>query len=54
MVQTDDGRWAEKRGRNGDYHCYEFGVLPCQVSWDCGSAVGYYDSPIVYYAIGGN
>ena len=53
MVQVSDGSWAEKHGYSGNSYCNPIGLNPENISWDLWPYVGYYDSPIVYYAIGG-
>lgn len=52
MVQTDSGRWAEKHGSMGASVLHDFGETPDTISWDLYTQ-GYYDSDIIYYAIGG-
>ena len=52
MVQTDSGRWAEKHGSMGASVLHNIGETPDTISWDLYTA-GYYDSDIIYYAIGG-
>lgn len=52
MRQTDTGRWAEKHGIAGASIRHEMGQMPFTISWDLGYLIGYYDSPIIYYAVG--
>lgn len=50
MVQTSDGRWAEKHGPGGESIQHKTGN-PDTLSWDFGSLIGFYNSPIIYLAV---
>ena len=50
MVQTKNGKWAEKHGSGGKTILYEKGN-PNTISWDCNNRKNYYDSEIIYLAI---
>ncbi len=52
MVQTDSGRWAEKHGSMGASVLHNIGETPDTIAWTLDNT-GYYDSDIIYYAIGG-
>ena len=51
MVQVNDGCWAEKHGYGGPSILHDYGMTPNNISWDLGDNHGYYDSPIIYFAI---
>ena len=51
MRQTDTGQWAEKHGVGGDSVLWDTGMTPDTIPWTL-SGVPYYDSPIIYYAVG--
>lgn len=51
MRQTDTGQWAEKHGIGGASVLWDVGMTPDNISWTLDN-VPYYDSPIIYYAIG--
>jgi peptidoglycan/xylan/chitin deacetylase (PgdA/CDA1 family) len=51
MRQTDTGQWAEKHGYGGASILWDTGMTPDTIPWTlCG--VPYYDSAIIYYALG--
>ena len=51
MRQTDTGQWAEKHGYGGASVLWGAGMTPDTIPWTlCG--VPYYDSAIIYYAVG--
>lgn len=51
MRQTDTGQWAEKHGYGGASVLWGAGMTPDTIPWTlCG--VPYYDSAIIYYALG--
>ena len=52
MYQTNTGAWVEKHGTGGDSIRHEVGETPDDLSWDLGNIRNYYDSGIIYYAIG--
>ncbi len=54
MIQTRNGYWAEKHGwRLTVLHNEKQGLNPNNISWDIDEKhKGYYDSDIIYYAIG--
>lgn len=52
MVQTDTGQWAEKHGPGGDSILWAEGETPETIPWTL-NGVEYYDSEILYFAIGG-
>ena len=52
MYQTSSGNWAEKHGIGGDSICRYAGETPDSLSWDLANIISYYDSDIVYFAIG--
>ena len=52
MRQTDTGQWAEKHGTSGASILHKRGQTPTTISWDLDYLIGYYDSPIIYYAVG--
>lgn len=51
MRQTDTGQWAEKHGTGGDSILWDQGMTPENIPWTL-DGVPYYDSPIIYYAVG--
>ena len=53
MVQTFDGRWAEKKGIEYDSVLHEFGWTPENLPWEhyYNGEIRYYDSEIIYIAI---
>ena len=51
MVQTSTGRWAEKSGPSSATYLYVEGTTPENAPWSNFGITGYYDSPIVYFAI---
>ena len=51
MVQTSDGRWAEKHGTGGNSILHDFGENPANLSWDLANLSEYYDSKIIYLAV---
>jgi len=51
MRQTDTGQWAEKHGYGGDSILWDVGMTPDTIPWTL-NGVPYYDSDIIYYAIG--
>ena len=51
MVQTSDGRWAEKHGTGGNSILHDFGENPANLSWDWANLSEYYDSKIIYLAV---
>lgn len=51
MRRTDTGQWAEKHGSGGESVLWPKGLTPDEIPWTLGGQV-YYDSPILYYAIG--
>lgn len=51
MRQTNTGQWAEKHGIGGASILWDVGKTPDTISWTLNN-VPYYDSPIIYYAIG--
>lgn len=54
MMQISTGQWAEKHGRSGDGILHKTGENPNNISWDLGTFKNYYDSKIIYFAIGEN
>lgn len=52
MRQTDTGQWAEKHGCAGDSILWDEGMTPDTIPWSLGNITNYYDSPIIYYAVG--
>jgi hypothetical protein len=52
MVQTSTGRWAEKHGTAGNSIIWDYGNNPGNIPWSLGTILNYYDSEIVYFAIG--
>ena len=54
MRQTDTGQWAEKHGRGGDTHLWDYGLTPDEVVWSIDGVHPYYDSEIIYFAISAN
>lgn len=51
MRQTDTGQWAEKHGIGGSSILHDVGLTPDTIPWTLGG-VSYYDSDILYYAVG--
>lgn len=51
MRQTSTGQWAEKHGYGGASILWDPGMTPDTIPWTLGSSL-YYDSPIIYYAVG--
>ena len=51
MAQMSDGAWAEKHGISENSNCWPVGETPDTIPWTLGG-VPYYDSPIIYYAVG--
>jgi hypothetical protein len=51
MKQTNTGQWAEKHGPGGDSILWGSGWTPDTIPWTLGD-IEYYDSPIIYYAVG--
>ena len=51
MRQTNTGQWAEKHGYGGASILWDEGMTPDTIPWTLGD-VPYYDSKIIYYAIG--
>ncbi|MEQ2440564.1 RHS repeat-associated core domain-containing protein [Solibaculum intestinale] len=51
MRQTDTGQWAEKHGIGGASVLWDAGMTPDTIPWTL-NGVPYYDSPIIYYAVG--
>ena len=51
MRQTDTGQWAEKHGYRGSSVLWDAGMTPDTIPWTLGG-VPYYDSEIIYYAVG--
>ena len=51
MRQTSTGQWAEKHGYGGTSILWDAGMTPETIPWTLGG-VNYYDSKIIYYAIG--
>ena len=53
MVQTYDGRWAEKKGIEFDSMLHDYGWNPENLQWTyyCGNETRYYNSEIIYIAI---
>jgi len=53
MVQTSTGAWAEKHGSLRSSQLWDVGMTPDTISWSLpGVSASYYDSEILYYAIG--
>ena len=52
MVETDVGEWAEKHGRYGNSERHEIRITPDQLCWDLNPGDKYYDSAIIYFAVG--
>ena len=52
MRQTDTGQWAEKHGYGGDSVLWNLGMTPDSIPWTL-NGLPYYDSEIIYYAVGG-
>ena len=51
MRQTNTGQWAEKHGTGGASVLWDVGMTPDTIPWTLND-VPYYDSDIIYYAIG--
>ena len=51
MRQTNTGQWAEKHGSFGASVLHPYGMTPDNISWTLND-IPYYDSPIIYYAVG--
>ncbi len=51
MRQTSTGQWAEKHGTGGTSIQHPLGLTPDTIPWTL-YGVPYYDSPIIYYAVG--
>jgi len=51
MRQTDTGQWAEKHGYGGSSYLWSVGMNPDTIPWTL-NGIPYYDSPIIYYAVG--
>ena len=51
MRQTNTGQWAEKHGYGGASVLWDAGMTPDTIPWTLGG-VPYYDSAIIYYAVG--
>ena len=51
MRQTDTGQWAEKHGIGGGSVLWDVGMTPDTIPWTLNDKP-YYDSPIIYYAVG--
>ena len=51
MRQTNTGQWAEKHGYGGPSVLWDAGMTPDTIPWTLGG-VPYYDSAIIYYAVG--
>lgn len=51
MRQTDTGQWAEKHGVGGESILWDEGLTPDDIPWTL-AGQPYYDSPIIYYAVG--
>ena len=51
MRQTDTGQWAEKHGIGGTSILWDVGMTPDTIPWTI-EGIPYYDSDIIYYAIG--
>ena len=51
MRQTSTGQWAEKHGYGGASILWDAGMTPDTIPWTLGG-VPYYDSAIIYYAVG--
>ena len=51
MRQTNTGQWAEKHGIGGASILWDAGMTPETIPWTLGG-VPYYDSAIIYYAVG--
>jgi RHS repeat-associated protein len=52
MVQTYTGQWAEKHGPGGPSILWDPSMTPDTIPWDLYKNDSYYDSDIIYYAIG--
>ena len=51
MAQMSNGAWAEKHGTKETSNCWNVGKTPDTIPWTLGGDP-YYDSPIIYYAVG--
>ena len=51
MRQTSTGQWAEKHGIGGSAILWDPGMTPDTIPWTL-NGVPYYDSKIIYYAVG--
>ena len=51
MRQTDTGQCAEKHGYRGASILWDIGMTPDTIPWTL-NGVPYYDSEIIYYAVG--
>ena len=51
MRQTNTGHWAEKHGCGGTSILWDVGMTPDTIPWTL-NGVPYYDSEIIYYAVG--
>lgn len=51
MVQTSTGQWAEKHGTAENSILHDVGMTPDNIPWTL-NGIPYYDSEIIYYAIG--
>lgn len=51
MKQTNTGQWAEKHGIGGDSVLWDSGMTPDTIPWTL-NGKAYYDSKIIYYAVG--
>ena len=51
MRQTNTGQWAEKHGYGGASVLWDEGMTPDTIPWTL-DGVPYYDSVIIYYAVG--
>lgn len=51
MRQTSTGQWAEKHGYGGSSILHDVGMTPDTIPWTLYD-VPYYDSTIIYYAVG--
>ncbi len=51
MRQTNTGQWVEKHGIGRDSVLWDAGMTPDTIPWTL-NGISYYDSDIIYYAIG--
>ena len=51
MRQINTGQWAEKHGYGGASICWDSGMTSDTIPWTL-NGVPYYDSDIIYYAVG--